>query len=121
MKKTNIYVKLNNKDIPYEYNGMANYNDNILEFIDKINNEEYKYVFDKRVKRLVKSNNKNDIIIDFNNEEIRINENGIELYIKMKVKKYKVENNNVEIIYNVDNHDILLQIEEVKKWVTLRN
>ena len=109
MKKTRISVQLNNKDMPYTYTGDANINDSIIEFIDN----DYNYIFDKKVRRLLKSNRYNSITIDFLQKEITIKENDKEYSMKIEVKKYKVEENNIEIIYNIGNDDIELKMKEV--------
>lgn len=109
MKQINISVKLNNKEMPYEYNGEAFANDNIIEFTDK----DCNYIFDKKVRRLVKNSHSSNLIIDFLEKEIKIIENNKEYSMKIEVKKYKVKENNIEIIYNIGNDDIEFKIREV--------
>jgi hypothetical protein len=109
MKTINIYLKLDNKDIPYKYSGEALLKKDIIEFNDNKDN----YIFDKTAKRFVKSNNRTIINIDFLNKEINIKEKDNELTIKIIVKKLIIDGNNIDIIYKVDNYDIKLSIKEV--------
>ena len=109
MKKININLKLNNKEMPYEYKGEALLKKDIIEFNDNKDN----YIFDKTAKRFVKSNNKTIINIDFLNKEIKVKDKDNELYIKIEIKKLNIDGNNIDIIYKVDNNDIKLCIKEV--------
>ena len=110
MDKINIKVKLENSDTPYNYSGIAYINKDIIEYTDK----DYHYIFDKTVKRLVKSNDKTTLVIDFNNKEIKIIEKDKELNMKIEIKKCLINENNVDIVYKVDKNDIRFQINEVK-------
>jgi hypothetical protein len=109
MNKININLKLNNKDMPYEYNGEATIKKDIIEFNDNLDN----YIFDKTAKRFVKSNKKNIINIDFLNKNIIIKDNDNELSINIEVKRIKIKDNNIDIIYKIDKDDINLNIREV--------
>lgn len=116
MEKINIIVNLENGDMPYEYRGYAYVNKDIIEFTDKeYNYKEYHYIFDKAVNRLIKSSDTNqNLILDFNNKEIKILEIDKELSMKMDVKKIDINGNNIKIIYKIDKNDIIFQIKEVK-------
>lgn len=109
MEKINIILKLDNKDIPYEYKGVATKNKDIIEFTDKKDN----YIFDKKVQRLIKNNENSTIMLDFKNQEIRIREKENELIINIKVKKIDISNNKIKIIYIIDKNEIAFQIKEV--------
>lgn len=109
MKTINIYVKVDNNDIPYEYKGEATINKDLIEFNDK----PYNYIFDKKAKRLIKSNQSNLIIIDFLNQELKITEDNKEFTMKIEVKKITIDDNNINAIYNIENNEIKLHIKEV--------
>lgn len=97
--------------MPYNYEGMAKLNKDILEF----NDNDYDYIFDFGIKRLIKSNKDNKIIIDFDKEEI-IMENENKLALKIKVLEYSFEENRVLVKYLIDKEEIslLLDIKEVE-------
>ena len=115
MDKIKIKVKLDNKDMNYNYEGIAYINKDIIEYQDKdFNYKEYHYLFDKKIKRLVKSSENTTIILDFLNEELRVIENGKELKMDINVEKIDINGNNVEIIYKITKDEIKYVIKEVK-------
>lgn len=115
MNKINIKVKLDNKDMTYHYEGVAYTNKDIIEYHDKeFNYKEYHYIFDKKVKRLIKSCEDTTITLDFHNEQLKINDNNRELKMDIDVEKIDINGNNIEIIYKVDKDEIKYEIKEVK-------
>ena len=114
MEKINIIVTLDNKDLPYEYTGMAFVNKDIIEYDDiGYNFKKFHYIFDKTVKRLIKSSSDDTIILDFLNEEVIVRRNNNDLMMKIKVKKLEIDGNNIDVIYIIDKEDIKFQIKEV--------
>ena len=111
MKEVSILVKINNKDLPYEYNGTGIINKDIIEYKD----QEYNYIFDKGISRLTKYNKDTRLIIDFNKEEIVIVQEKT-LTIKIKVKEKEIKENYIYFKYIIDNDDIdfSIEIKEVK-------
>ena len=113
MEKININVNLKNQEMNYNYKGLAYINKDIIDFYDKEYNKDYHYIFDKSVKRLIKSSETTTLIFDFNNKELRIIENNKELRTSINVKKVDIKGNNIEIIYIIDKNEILFEIKEV--------
>ncbi len=115
MDKIKIKVELDNKDMNYNYEGIAYINKDIIEYRDKdFNYKEYHYLFDKKIKRLVKSSENTTIILDFLNEELRVIEDSKELKMDINVETIDINGNNIEIIYKIANDDIKYVIKEVK-------
>ena len=99
MGKINIKLSINNKENPYKYEGIALINKDIVSY----NHNGYDYVYDLRINRLIKSNKENNTIIDFDKEEIII-DNKYNLKIKIKTKIISDKERN--IIYNIDKNEI---------------
>ena len=83
MNLINVMVKINNPDAPYKYKGAAREHKDIIEY----DNLEENFVFDKQIERITKTNNKNIVIVEFKNKEIRVNEDNKEINIKIKIIK----------------------------------
>ena len=107
MKKISINFKIDNKELPYIYKGEASLNKDIIEFID--NDEEY--IYDKKINRLTKIKNGYKIVIDFDQELIKLYEKENSLDIKIKIKKKKIEDNYINIDYVIDNNEICFELE----------
>lgn len=110
MEKINISFKIINDELSYSYNGIASINKDLIEF----NDDDFNYIFDKKIKRLIKSKKDYSTIIDFLNKNIKIIDNDKEINIEIELKKIKINRNNIDIIYKIDNNDIVFEIKEVK-------
>lgn len=89
----------------HHYKGKGFIKNEIISFYD--DNEKTKFIYDKKIKRLIKSNNESIIAIDFIKEEMKINISNKEFFIKLNSKN--VEDNNEEKIiltYEIDNEKI---------------
>ncbi len=117
MDKINIIVKLNSQDTNYNYKGNAYINKDIIEYFD----EDCHYIFDKKIKRLIKSREKTSIILDFQNEELKIIDNNNEVRTKIEVEKIEISKNNIIIVYKIDKNKFIYRMKEVKSWVILKN
>lgn len=107
MEKINIDFKIMNKDLPYTYTGEATLNKDIIEFKD--NDEEY--IYDKKINRLTKIKNGYKIVLDFDQEVIRLNDNDSSLDMKIKIKKKNISNNSIKVIYSIDRNEITFELE----------
>ena len=108
MNKKSITLKIDNQNLPYIYNGEASINKEIIEFID--NDEEY--IYDMKINRLTKIKNGYKIVIDFDQELIKLyDEKENCLDIKIKIKKKEIKENNINIIYIVDKNEICFELE----------
>lgn len=107
MEKINIDLKIKNKDLPYIYTGEANLNRDIIDFKD--NDEEY--IYDKKINRLSKVKNGYKIVLDFDQEVVRLNDNDNPLDIKIKIKSKKISNNYIKVIYSIDENEITFELE----------
>ena len=107
MEKINIQLKINNKDLPYTYTGEASSNRDIIEFVD--NGEEY--IYDKKINRLTKTRNNYKVVIDFDEEIIRLNDNDNLINIKIKIKSKIISNNYIKLIYSIDGNEITFELE----------
>ena len=107
MEKINIKFLLDNKEMPYLYEGEATLNKDIIEF----NDQDTNYIYDKKINRLTKIKDKLKFVLDFDNEVINIEENGIEINIKFKIKKKKIIYKKINIIYSIENNKILFELE----------
>ncbi len=101
MKNIKINLKIINADMPYEYNGDAKKDKNIISFED--NNDSY--VFDKDNKVLSKSNKNNNIIIDFKNSIITIDDYSFDIDVLEELLldneifyRYKLEDNVIKLV-----------------------
>ena len=81
----------------HHYKGKGFIKNEIISFYDA--NEKTKFIYDKKIKRLIKSNNESIIAIDFIKEEMKINISNKEFFIKLNSKN--VEDNNEEKFGNV--------------------
>ena len=103
----------------HHYKGKGFIKNEIISFYD--DNEKTKFIYDKKIKRLIKSNNESIIAIDFIKEEMKINISNKEFFIKLNSKN--VEDNNEEKIiltYEIDNEKIDVIINSKKEeylWV----
>ena len=103
----------------HHYKGKGFIKNGIISFYDA--NEKTKFIYDKKIKRLIKSNNESIIAIDFIKEEMKINISNKEFFIKLNSKN--VEDNNEEKIiltYEIDNEKIDVIINSKKEeylWV----
>jgi len=103
----------------HHYKGKGFIKNEIISFYDA--NEKTKFIYDKKIKRLIKSNNESIIAIDFIKEEMKINISNKEFFIKLNSKN--VEDNNEEKIiltYEIDNEKIDVIINSKKEeylWV----
>mgnify|MGYP004582961793 FL=1 len=103
----------------HHYKGKGFIKNEIISFYD--NNEKTKFIYDKKIKRLIKSNNESIIAIDFIKEEMKINISNKEFFIKLNSKN--VEDSNEEKIiltYELGNEKIDVIINSKKEeylWV----
>lgn len=108
MNLINIFVKINNSDAPYEYKGEAKEYKDIIEY-DNLNEN---FVFDKQIERITKSSDKNKVVVDFKNEEIRVNSDNKELNIKIKVIKKEINEFRYYYLYEFDKMKIEFILEK---------
>ena len=97
----------------HHYKGKGFIKNEIISFYDA--NEKTKFIYDKKIKRLIKSN-ESIIAIDFIKEEMKINISNKEFFIKLNSKN--VEDNNEEKIiltYEIDNEKIDVIINSKKE------
>ena len=99
MEKINIKIDIDNKEKTYKYEGIAKLNKDIVTYSDN----DFDYIYDLKINRFVKYNKDSKIVLDFDKEEIVIDDKFI---IEIKVKKREIDDNKRNIIYNVDNNEI---------------
>ena len=109
MNLVNIVVKINNKNAPYYYKGVAKKYKDIIEY--DYNNENF--VFDKAIERVTKSSKNESVIVDFKKEEIIIKSNNNELNIKIKILNKDIKDNRFYYLYEFDKMKIefILELE----------
>lgn len=103
-----IYLKINNPEAPYKYNGTAKEYNDIIEFFDNDQN----IIFDKTMNRITKTNKNNTIIIDFINKEIIIKYKENELRTNIKLLKEEKEENRFYYLYEIDNNKVEFELKK---------
>ena len=109
MNLVNIVVKINNKNTPYYYEGVARKYKDIIEYDYKDEN----FVFDKEIEKKKKSSKNESIIKKKKKEEIIIKSNNNELNIKIKILNKKINENRFYYLYEFDKMKIefILELE----------
>ena len=90
MTSKNIIFTIKSNNGGYEYKGVSDINRDIIKFIDKDS-----YIIDRKVKRINKNNN--DLILDFINNKVYIE--NYKYNIDIKVNKYIDDDNLLDIEY----------------------
>lgn len=106
METVKISLKLINSEMPYEYNGIATKDNNLLIFEDK----DDKYIFDKDKKVLNKSNKEKKLVIDFKNCIITVDEYSIDIDV---LEEY-ISDGEIFYRYSLNDNVIKLIIKEVE-------
>jgi hypothetical protein len=106
METVKIDLKLINSEMPYEYSGIAIKDNNLLIFED--NND--KYIFDKDKKVLNKSNKEKNLVIDFKNSIITVDDYSIDIDV---LEEY-ISNSEIFYRYSLNDNVIKLVIKEVE-------
>lgn len=111
MKEINICFQVVNKDNPYKYVGKAELNKDIIKFCDNNIN----YIYDREIKRLTKESKDSTLVIDFENQNILMRNDGNEFLIEIELLKDKTNENKIDILYKVDKDIInfIIEISEV--------
>ena len=98
----------------HHYKGKGFIKNEIISFYDA--NEKTKFIYDKKIKRLIKSNNDTKNALDLLKEDQKNNISNKEFFIKLNSKN--VEDNNEEKIiltYEIDNEKIDVIINSKKE------
>lgn len=107
MKEINIIFELQNKENPYLYQGLATFKDNVIRYKDENSN----VLFDIKRKIFIKKDNEKLLKIDFDKKILIIDSKSINFNIKIEVIKYEFSNNEINIIYKIDQEKMNLKIK----------
>lgn len=103
----------------HHYKGKGFIKKEIISFYD--DNEKTKFIYDRKIKRLIKSNHDCIIVVDFIKDEMKINISNKEFFLKLNSKN--VEDDNLEkivLMYELDDEKINIMINSKKEeilWV----
>lgn len=106
MEKKEIKLTIDNPDVHYKYEGIAEIKKDIIKFIDK----DTSYIYDMGIERLVKESKDSKITIDFKKESITILVDNNKVLLNMKIKKKKITKNSIFYCYNIDNNEVKFEI-----------
>lgn len=108
MKK--VCMEIQSKNTPYKFEGTGELKKDLLFFKDN----NYKYIFDIKTNKLIKEKKDEKMTIDFLNERIHIDSDGIELDFKITLLFEKIEENLFNFQYKLDKEiiEFLLEIKE---------
>lgn len=102
-----IEMEILSKNTPYKYKGQGKRNKDLILFDDKDNN----YIFDLKMKRLTKTHKKEKIVVDFSQERIEIDSDGIEIDIKISLVDESIKEEFYSCKYKLDREEIYFVIK----------
>ena len=116
MPKKEIIVKLKNNYIDDSINTQAIISDNKIKYKEKDNT---KVILDLNNKELIRENNELYMKYIFNEKKetdgiIDIKELNRKILLKIKTKKYRINNNIINIEFEIENDIFTYEIEEIK-------
>lgn len=116
MPKLNINVTVNNKDEKINFNTTAIIQDDILKYKEE-NNTTVIYDYKKNI--LARENDELRMEYCFNHEEksigfIKIKELSKKIELVIKTNKLERKNNNIEVMFQIEDNEFLYKIEEIK-------
>ncbi len=106
MKKIIVSMNVDSKNMPYIYEGEGLLNKDLILF----SNGEYKYIFDLKIKRLIKEKENDKMIIDFKNKQIKISNEDLEIDFNIEMIASKENKSSYSYKYKLDKEEISFNI-----------
>lgn len=116
MPKIKINVTIKNKEDNQKYDVTSIFQEDILKYKEK---NSTKVIFDYKKNILVRENNELRMEYYFDSGKktkglIEIKELNKKIEVEIETKKIERKNNDIEILFRIENDDFLYKIEEIK-------